>query len=344
MARRATLKDVAARAGVSYQTVSKVLNGTVVVAPATERLVRQAVDELGYRTNFIARNLRKQASHLIGYSWVPSAPNRANPILDQFLTSTVEAAEAAGYHILLFPTHNRADQVEIYRNLVHTGRVDSFIVTSTNYDDPRIQLLQELAFPFVAFGRANPDWSFAYVDVDGCIGTRLATEHLLAQGHQRIALLAWPEGSRTGTARQNGYLEAMQNAGIAINSAWLQRGDGDFEVGCALTQWLLQLPAAERPTAVVAVDDHLAMGAMAAAQATGLRVGSDFGVTGFDDTPGIQHLTPPLTSVRQPIWQVGQVIVQMLVALMQDREPESMQVNLPPRLIVRQSSSVSGGL
>lgn len=338
MSRRVTLKDVAAQVGVSYQTVSKVLNGQATVAPETAALIRQTVAELGYRTNVTARNLRKQASHLIGYSWEPSTPDRVSPILDQFLSSTVEAAEAAGYHVLLFPSHKATDQSAIYHDLVRTGRVDGFIITSTNYDDPRIRLLQELEFPFVAFGRANPEWCFPYVDIDGRAGIRAATEHLIHQGHRRIALLAWPEGSRTGTARRNGYDEAMRNAGLPIDPAWLRRGEGEVAVGYTLTADLLQLPDAVRPTAVVAVDDHLAIGAMQAVQAAGLVVGAEVGITGFDDTPGIQHLSPPLTSVRQPIWQVGQEIVQLLIGLIQGAPPQRAQLHLSPRLIVRPSS------
>lgn len=338
MSKRITLKDVAAQVGVSYQTVSKVLNGQATVAPETAASIQQAVDELGYRTNVTARNLRKQASHLIGYSWEPSTPDRVSPVLDQFLSSTVEAAEAAGYHILLFPSHKATDQSAIYHDLVRTGRVDGFIITSTNYDDPRIRLLQSLGFPFVAFGRANPDWTFPYVDVDGRAGVRAATEHLLQQGHRMIALLAWPDGSRTGTARMNGYREALHKAGIPLDPAWLKRGEGEVAVGYCLTAELLQLPQAVRPTAIVAVDDHLAIGAMQAVQAAGLRVGADVGVTGFDDTPGVQHLSPPLTSVRQPIWQVGVEIVRLLICLMQDVAPDCAQQHLPPRLIVRQSS------
>lgn len=116
------------------------------------------------------------------------------------------------------------------------------------------------------------------------------------------------------------------------------RGAGEVAVGVELTQQLLALPEAIRPTAVVTVDDSLAIGAMQAAQQAGLTVGRDFGVTGFDDTPGIQHLSPPLTSVRQPLRQVGTAIVELLIALMQGKEKESQQINLPPRLIVRQSS------
>lgn len=338
MSKRITLKDVAAQVGVSYQTVSKVINGQATVAPETAASIQQAIYELGYRTNVTARNLRKQASHLIGYSWEPSTPDRVSPILDQFLSSTVEAAEAVGYHILLFPSHKVIDQSAIYQDLVRTGRVDGFIITSTNYDDPRIRLLQALAFPFVAFGRANPEWSFPYVDIDGRAGVRAATEHLLHQGHRRLALLAWPEGSRTGTARVNGYLEALHKAGIMLEPAWIKRGEGEVAVGFRLTTELLQLPPALRPTAIVAVDDHLAIGAMQAVQTAGLRVGGEVGVTGFDDTPGVQHLSPPLTSVRQPIWQVGQKIVQLLIQLIQGASPAQCQLTLAPRLIVRQSS------
>jgi DNA-binding LacI/PurR family transcriptional regulator len=336
------LKDVATRAGVSYQTVSKVLNGQGTVAPETADLIWRVVGELDYRANSAGRNLRKSASYLIGYSWLPMAPGRVNPILDQFLTSTVEAAEAAGYHLLLFPSRTEQDQIESYRRLVAAGQVDGFIITSTNYDDSRIELLQTLNFPFVAFGRANPEWHFPFVDVDGRAGVRMATAHLLAQKHRRIALLAWPEQSRTGAARLNGYQEAMTTAECPIDPAWLLRGDGTPEVGFALTQQLLALPAERRPTAVVAVDDQLAIGALQAVQAAGLAVGAEFGVTGFDDTPGVQHFTPPLTSVRQPIWQVGQVLVQMLVDRLREKPVEQPQVILTPELIVRASSLRSG--
>ena len=342
MSNRVTLKDVAARAKVSYQTVSKVLNGKASVAPATEARIWQAIEELGYRPNVLARSLRKQSSHLIGYSWHPMPPDQANPILDKFLSSAVKAAEAAGYHLLLFPTSPGEDPTPSYQQLIFTNRVDGFILSSTNYDDPRIRLLLDLDFPFVAFGRSDPTLSFPYVDVDGRAGTRQATEHLIRQGHRRIALLAWPRASRTGTARRNGYLEAMEAAKLSIHPDWIREGEGTFQVGYRLTQELLRLPEPQRPTAVVAVTDPLAIGAMRAAQDAGLAVGPQFGVTGFDDTPGIQHLTPPLTSVRQPIWEVGQRIVEMLTELLMGRQPAETQVLLSPTLIVRRSSLRSG--
>lgn len=346
MSKRITLKDVAERAGVSYQTVSKVVNGTASVSADTERAIWSVVEELGYRANATARNLRQSATRLIGYSWEPNLPTRISPILDQFLSSTVGAAEAAGYHLLLFPTHRgprpedaeNVDQAAAYRELIRAGRVDGFIITSTNYGDPRIRLLSEMRFPFVAFGRADPEWHFPYVDVDGRAGLRAATAHLIAQGHRAIGLLGWPAPSRAGTARENGYREAMQMHGLPVDPAWVLHGEGSAEIGYALTERLLELPPGRRPSAVAAVDDLLAVGAMRAALAHGLAVGADFGVTGYDDTPGVQYLTPPLTSLRQPIAEVGQRIVEMLTALLAGRPPDRSEVVLAPQLIVRDSS------
>jgi DNA-binding LacI/PurR family transcriptional regulator len=335
---RVTLKDVAARAGVSYQTVSKVINGQGSVGRETEELIWQVVAELGYRTNVTARSLRKQATGLIGYTWTPMPPDRVNPILDRFLTGSMQAAEAVGYHLMLFPSPASDEQVNVYRQLIHSGRVDGFIVASTNYDDPRIRLLMELKFPFVAFGRANPDWDFCYVDVDGRAGVRAATEHLLVQGHRAIAVIAWPGNSRVGTSRFAGYQDAMAAAGFAVNPRWIVRAESSFQEGYSATQSLLALPSVERPTAVVALDDNLAIGAVRAAEDARLAVGTDFAVTGFDDTPGVQYLSPPLTSVRQPILEVAQTLVPILFQLIDGHRPEPDKIILEPRLIVRASS------
>ena len=161
--------------------------------------------------------------------------------------------------------------------------------------------MQERQFPFVAFGRVTPDSSVASVDVDGAAGLRLATRHLLALGHQRIAVLGWPEGSRVGDDRISGYFEAMAAAGQAVRPAWVARGQGTFEFGLLTTRAWLNGPEAERPTAIVALNDTQAIGAMHAAQAVGWTPGQQISVVGFDDSPMAQYLWPPLTSVAQPI-------------------------------------------
>jgi DNA-binding LacI/PurR family transcriptional regulator len=336
--KRVTLKDVAAQAGVTYQTVSKVINGHARVLPATEERIRLATRTLGYKPNHSARSLRAQRSLMIGYSWVPSRPGQFNPILDAFLSSMVQEAEAAGYHLLPFPYREDSDQVNAYGELIDGGRVDGFVISSVNYDDPRVEYLKERQFPFVAFGRSGQDQPYAYVDVDGAAGLYLATQHLIGLGHERIAALAWPEASRVGNDRIGGYFQALAEAGLPADDSLVARGQGSFEHGLAATTIWLDHPPAERPTALVALDDPMAIGAMHAAQARGWTPGRQLSVVGFDDSPMAQYLWPPLSSVAQPIREAGRKCVETLVALMRGQDPARLQVLLAPDLIIRQSS------
>jgi DNA-binding LacI/PurR family transcriptional regulator len=338
MKKRVTLKDVAAQAGVTYQTVSKVINGHARVMPATEARIRSASRDLGYKPNHSARSLRAQRSLMIGYSWVPSRPGQFNPILDTFLSSMVQEAEAAGYHLLPFPYREDSDQVSAYGELIDGGRVDGFVLSSVNYRDPRVEFLQERQFPFVAFGRSEQNAPAAFVDVDGAAGLYTATQHLLQLGHRRIAVLAWPETSRVGNDRMRGYVRALGQAGLQVDPTLIARGLGSFEQGLAAATLWLGWPADKRPTGVVALDDTMAIGAMRAAHTLGYVPGQQFSVVGFDDSPMAQYVWPPLTSMAQPIREAGRKCVEMLVALMRGQPPAQAHVLLPPELVARQSS------
>jgi DNA-binding LacI/PurR family transcriptional regulator len=338
MASKATLKQVAVRAGVSYQTVSKVLNKQAQVSRETEKRIHEAVHELGYRPNQIARNMRAKRSHMIGYSWAQTSPNQVNHILDQFLTSMVREAEAAGYHLLPFPFREGDGLVDAYRELIDTGRVDGFVLSSVNYDDPRVTFLLERNFPFVAFGRSNPEVDFPYVDVDGFDGICQAMQYLISRGHQRIAVVAWPENSRVGNQRMRGYLESMQAAGLKICSEWIERGEGTFEFGREAASRLLGLPTPDRPTAIVTLNDTQAIGVLHAARDAGLEVGKELAIIGFDDAPMSKYLFPPLTTICQPIPEAGRKCVEILVSLMKGENSTEHHVLLLPELITRASA------
>jgi len=341
MNKSVTIRDVARRAKTSTATVSYVLNNSRPVGAETRARVLRAVEELGYRPSVIARGLQARKSRMIGYSWRPMPPDQFNPILEKFIHSMAEAAARHDYHVLTFPYPQPQDEVEVYREMIESGRVDGFIVPNTNLNDRRIRYLLDVDFPFVAFGRANPDWDFPWVDVDGADGVHQAVTHLLELGHRRIACLAWPEGSLTGQHRLQGYLDGMADAGLTVDPAWIMRIEYNYHNAYQAMQTWLALPPDRRPTAVVALSDLMAIGVMNAAAAAGLEVGRDLAVAGFDDAPITGYLRPPLTSLRQPITQVGELVVTMLIDLVHGRELDPAQILLSPRLIVRDSTALS---
>jgi DNA-binding LacI/PurR family transcriptional regulator len=336
-----TIKDVAREAGVSIATVSYVLNDSGAVSKNTRQRVLQAVAKLGYRPSVIAKGLQARESRMIGYSWRPVPPDQFNPILEKFIHGMAEAAARHDYHVLTFPSTELSGEVDPYREMAESGRVDGFILSNTNLDDRRVRYLLDVGFPFVAFGRSNSDWQFPWVDVDGSEGVEQAVTHLVALGHRYIACLAWPEDSLTGQYRLAGFRRAMASAGLAVEENWVIRTENSYQHAYQSSQIWLALPADRRPTAVVALTDLMAIGVMNAATDAGLRVGQELAVVGFDDAPITGYLQPPLTSLRQPITEIGERVVTMLIDLVRGKMPAPAQVLLKPQLIVRASTALS---
>ena len=338
---RVTLKDVAAEAGVSYQTVSKVINGKAQVAPETEERIRQVIRELKYRPNSAAQNLRNQASHQIGYAWHTGSSHDWHPIHEWFLHSMVEAAEAHNYFVTVFNSTRTVSESNIssYANLFARQKVDGFVVSGTTQDDPRIAYLIEEGIPFVAFGRSNEDWDFCWVDVDGRFGIAVVLAHLLEQGHCRIGFVSCTRtSSMSGRYREEGYQQGLNDAGIEMDPDWLVCGVDSPQTGADGLHHYLTLPEASRPTAVICASDQIAMGAMYAAQEANLAVGQDIAITGYDDSFAAKFLYPPLTSVRQPIDIVGELVVKLLLQQIQGEPIKQKGILLKPELIIRQSS------
>lgn len=339
MAGTTTIRDVAREAHVSIATVSYVLNDSRRVTEETRQRVLGAVTRLGYRANITARNLQANETRLFAYTWQPSPPDQFNPILDSFLQAAVAAAARRGYRFLVFPTATIADELATYQALILEGQVDGFVLSNTHLEDERVRCLLDAGFPFVAFGRSNPGWDFSWVDVDGTAGVRMAVEHLLAQGHRRISCLSWPAPSLAGQHRLNGFLAAMQKAGLAIDPAWIERAENTYADAYASTRRLLALPPDRRPTAIVTMSDLMAIGVINAAWDAGAEPGRELAVIGFDDAPVARFLRPSLTSLRQPIAEVGERLVGMLVDLCRAQRSTEHEVLLQPELIVRASSN-----
>ena len=210
-----TLATVADAAGVSRQTVSNALNNPELLRPETLSRVQAVIDELGYSPNRAARQLRTRSSHLFGLRFEPAQEGTSNALMDRFLHTIVEAASRTGHHVLLF-SGDEDDPLDGYDDLLRATAVDAFIVTDTYAGTPQAGFLQDRGAPFVAFGRPwdDPLADHAWIDVDGAAGSRIATEHLVEQGHQRIAWLGWEKTSRIGQDRRAGWEDAMRAAGL----------------------------------------------------------------------------------------------------------------------------------
>jgi LacI family transcriptional regulator len=326
-----TISDVASAAGVARQTVSNVLNSPDRVAPETAGRVRSAIADLDYRPNRAARNLRERASRLIGLK--VGSPSGVSNLLDRFLHALTEAAGAARHHLLLFTPATMAEELETYEELIRTGTVDGFVLADIRVRDRRLPWFTERGIPFVCFGRpwGHEDAGFSWVDVDGAYGTAQAVGHLVARGHRRIAYLGWPGGTGAGDDRRAGWREAMARHGLMAEGLSAACAE-DVTAAAAAARGLISRP--EPPTAFVCGSDTFAVGARVAGGADPAgrpRVE----VVGFDDSPAALLMSPPMSSVRQPLEQVAYRVVDLLVTRLRDTAPTE-GVLLRPTLIARE--------
>jgi DNA-binding LacI/PurR family transcriptional regulator len=323
---RPTLDSVAAYAGVSRQTVSNVLNNPHVVRADTIARVRSAIDELGYRPSAAARQLRTRRSHTFGMRLEPVRDGVNGLVLDQFLHHLVEAAQRIGYRVQLFTARDDDEELATFSDLLATSDLDGFLLTGTHHGDPRTAWLAVRGVPFVTFGRP---WGtvarHAWVDVDGAAGTRAAVAHLVERGHRRIGWIGWPPESGTGEDRRAGWRRGMADAGLPMAPEWAAAVADGVAEGRGAAERLAALP--EGPTAFVCASDSLAIGAAASGRA----------VVGFDDTPVAAALG--LTTVSQPLAEVAEACLRLLVDRVEDRAPTAPDHLLfAPHLTVRSST------
>src|SRR5258707_1372018 len=333
-----TIHDVAALAGVSIATVSYVLNNTVQVSAPTRERVLKAVADLNYHPNITARNLQASETRMIGYAWHDVPPGQMNPVMDKFIYCMALAAESFGYHVLTFTQPQRGES-KAYEQLIRTNQVDGFILSNTSPNDQRIQKLIEMGVPFASFGRANNELDFPFADVDGRFGIRNCTEHLFERGHKRIAYLGWPHTDE----RLGGYIDALGNEGIKVNSDWIMRSNDTMVEAANAVHRVIEVPIKERPSAIVCASDMMAIGAMRYLSSVGLQIGTDIAITGFDDHPMSEFLYPSLTTVRQPIEWLAQKVIELLLAEIKKEEIPERHIIVRPELIIKGSSSQEFG-
>ncbi len=336
--KRATIKDVAALADVSYQTVSRVINNHPSVNNRTRERVQQAIAELDYRPNMAARALPRRRSHIIGLI----IPYHANYLFrDPHLLAQISAIDAEtnahDYNLLLSTAGDSNSGLEAYERFIRNQVADGALVLETALINEGSRLLAEQNYPYVCLGHnENPD---AYSVIhDGQTGARKATDHLISKGHCRIGIIDGPPMGAVAGLRQRmeGHKQALAEAGLDFDPDLVVYGDYTRYSGQLAAVKLLALP--NPPTAIFAFNDRMAMGAIWALNAAGLRVPQDIAVIGFDDIPAATDFTPPLTTVKQSGLDMGRVATQMLFKLIEGESVLDRRVVLPAELIIRESA------
>lgn len=314
-----TIYDVAAKAGVSIKTVSRVMNNEPNVRPVMRERVLAAAGELGYSPNLSARSLAGSRSFVIAV-FVDAAltidhwqSERGADYLSRIQLGATLVCRDAGYHLLIELIDHEGPQVrQEVAALLAALKPDGVILTPPSSDNAVVlELLDKARTPYVRVGPERAEGLGPRVHMDDVAAAREMTDHLISLGHQRIGFIIGEPRYGASQARRDGYLEAMRAKGLAVPETWVRQGDFTFQSGLEQAKALLALP--ERPTAIFASNDDMALGCIAAIAEAGLMTPGDVSVAGFDDSPSSRFSRPQLTTVRQPVAEMSSVAAKLLI-------------------------------
>jgi LacI family transcriptional regulator len=327
-----TIAEIAAQAGVSIPTVSRVLNGRPDVAPATRARIEQIIKESGYVRSSAAKALRKGSSGIIDLL----VPDLDNQYVTEIVRGVEEALERTGLRLALSFTHNESYGERQWLDKIADRATDGAILVLARGQSSRLNELRRRGIPFVVVdhrGELGPD--VPSVGATNWAGGRMAVEYLLSLGHRRIAIITGPASLRCSLDRIAGYRAALEAAGIPIDPELIRPGDFHLHSGYTQTSALLAL--SDPPTAIFAGNDLQAMGAYKALYLRNMFVPERMSVIGFDDISLTTIVSPSLTSVRQPLFDMGRVATTMLLRLIAGEPLDSPRVELATTLITRES-------
>ncbi|TDC21286.1 LacI family transcriptional regulator [Streptomyces sp. 8K308] len=330
-----TIKDVAALAGVSVGTASRVLSGNSATSPAARERVRAAAKQLGYRPDARARALRSTRSHAVGLL----VSDVRNPFFADIAHGAEQAALASSYVTLLANANEDTRQQDTYLEAFLTQRVDGIIVAPQGEGGGNLRAVERARTPLVFVDRTVDGFDVPSVTSDNAQGIDLAVAHLVSQGHRRVGYIGGPPTVSTGRARHDAFLAAVARYGLDDDPELITVGDFRSASGAAATEKLLA--TARPPTALLAADSLMAVGALGEVRRQGRRIGSDVALVAFDDIEWFRELDPPLTVVAQDARALGERATRLLFDVMDGRQVAS-EV-LPMRLVVRESSTGRSG-
>ena len=328
---RVTIRDVAARAGVSRQTISRVINGSERVSSATEARVRAVILELGYQPNAIARFMARGHTETL----VCLAPN----LTDYTFASVIDGAEAAvraqGYYLMSSSAPDAASFASLVGELIGGGHAEGLLVINPFVDGRHQHLPADV--PVVLIGVYASDHAASSVSLDDPAAGQLGMAHLLSLGHRRIATVTGPLAEDCARERLAAYLAALRTANASVDDGWIAEGNWSADSGYRALEQILR--TASQPTAIFAQNDQMAVGILRAARDHGLAVPAALSVVGVDDIPLATHFEPPLTTVRQDFAEIGREAARLLIRALEEPNAAAEHIRLAPHLVIRHSTA-----
>ena len=332
---RVTIDDVADLAGVSYQTVSRVINDRPDVSDATRERIQKIIDETGYRPSHIARSLATARTATIGLV----VPDISNPFFSVIARGAEQAVSQRGYTILLSSTSEEVSREVEVLHMLHERYVDGVIVCGFRQEDAALRETLSQFNAVVLLNRRIEGEAFPAVLVDDVLGGYLVTRHLLQMGHTAVGFLAGPANSFSGAGRLQGYRQALTEAGITPGEGWVKACTPTYGHGQEAARQLLETHP--QLSALFCYNDLVALGALRGCAAVGRSVPEDIAIAGFDDIMLAGVVTPALTTCHVPREEMGRLAVSMLLSCIENESNNCSEVVVKPELIVRASTVMS---
>lgn len=327
----ATIVDVAREANVSYSTVSRVLNNYPHIKPEKRERVLAAAKRLGYVANPMARTLAGGQTRIVGLL----VPDLMTEYVAQILHGIDEELAVAGYDLMLHTTHHERIKESKYTVALTQGLTEGLLLLLPLDPGAYLETLRNQQFPYVVIDHQGFDDFSSTVTASNHSGALQAMHYLLDLGHRRIGFIAGTANTSSARDREDAYRAALSEAGIAVDDRLIETGGFDQPGGFRATQHLLDLP--QPPTAIFASNDASAFGAIEAIRSRGLRIPEDISIVGFDDIPRAQYSYPPLTTVRQPLSEIGRQSVRLLLKHIDNPDLPAERIVLDAALVIRKS-------
>jgi len=333
----ATIKDVAALAGISYTTVSHVVNNTRPVSQEVRRKVEAAIKSLDYVPSAVARSLKAKTTATIGLL----VPNSLNPYFAELARGIEDYCERNGYCVILCNSDDNPDKQRSYLRVLLEKRIDGLIVASAGGDSGLAQGLTGVKTPMVIVDRGLEGVNADLVRIDHEYGAYLATRHLLELGHRDIATIGGPASTSVAQMRQAGYRRALQEAGIEVREERMLESDFTSTGGYNAAARLLE---SNPPSAIFAGNDMIGIGVLRAAAERNVRVPAELSVIGFDDIQMSRYVYPALTTVGQSILQLGEMAAEVLLRRIAAPDSGTDQRIVTPSIVLRESTAPLSGV